>query len=138
MSPTARRVLWLVIAVAAAAAIVWILDRHEATERATAGLNRSLVFVDSTVPPEANTTLALIAAEGPFPHHRDGSTFQNREHQLPDHPAGYYREYTVETPEAADRGARRIVTGGNPPEVYYYTGDHYQTFRRLEVADGRR
>ena len=138
MSPTARRVLWLVIAVAAAAAIVWILDRHEATERATAGLNRSLVFVDSTVPPEANTTLALIAAEGPFPHDRDGSTFQNREHQLPDHPGGYYREYTVETPEAADRGARRIVTGGNPPEVYYYTGDHYQTFRRLEVTDGRR
>ena len=138
MSPTARRVLWLVIAVAAAAAIVWILDRHEATERATAALNRSLVFVDSTVPPEATTTLALIAAEGPFPHHRDGSTFQNREHQLPDHPGGYYREYTVETPGVPDRGGRRIVTGGNPPEVYYYTGDHYETFRRLEVTDGRR
>ena len=138
MSPTARRVLWLVIAVVAAAAIVWTLDRHEATERATAGLNRSLVFVDSTVPPEANTTLALIAAEGPFPHDRDGSTFQNREHQLPNHPGGYYHEYTVETPGAPDRGGRRIVTGGNPPEVYYYTGDHYQTFRRLEVTDGRR
>ena len=138
MSPTARRVLWLVIAVVAATAIVWILDRHEATERATAGLNRSLVFVDSTVPPEANTTLALIAAEGPFPHDRDGSTFQNREHQLPNQPGGYYHEYTVETPGAPDRGGRRIVTGGNPPEVYYYTGDHYQTFRRLEVTDGRR
>ena len=138
MSPTARRVLWLVIAVAAVAANVWILDKHAATERATAGLNRSLVFVDSTVPPEANTTLALIAAGGPFPHDRDGSTFQNREHRLPDHPGGYYREYTVETPGAPDRGARRIVTGGNPAEVYYYTGDHYQTFRRLEVTDGRR
>ena len=138
MSPTARRVLWLVIAVVAAAAIVWTLDRHEATERATAGLNRSLVFVDSTVPPEANTTLALIAAGGPFPHHRDGSTFQNREHQLPNHPGGYYHEYTVETPGAPDRGGRRIVTGGNPPAVYYYSEDHYQTFRRLEVTDGRR
>jgi len=131
-------VLWLLLAVAAVAAIVWMLERHEAAERATAGLNGSLVFVDDSLPPEANKTLALITSGGPFPHHRDGSTFQNREHRLPDHPGGYYHEYTVETPGAPDRGARRIVTGGNPPEVYYYTDDHYETFRRLEVTDGRR
>ena len=130
--------LWLLLAVAAVAAIVWMLERHEAAERATAGLNGSLVFVDDSLPPEANKTLALITSGGPFPHHRDGSTFQNREHQLPDHPGGYYREYTVETPGAPDRGGRRIVTGGNPPAVYYYSEDHYQTFRRLEVTDGRR
>ncbi len=130
--------LWLLLAVAAVAAIVWTLERHEAAERATAGLDRSLVFVDSNLPPEANKTLALITSEGPFPHFRDGSTFQNREHRLPDHPGGYYHEYTVETPGAPDRGGRRIVTGGKPPEVYYYTDDHYETFRRLEVTDGRR
>jgi guanyl-specific ribonuclease Sa len=39
----------------------------------------------------------------------------------------------VETPGAHDRGARRIITGGNPPEVYYYTGDHYRSFREFEV-----
>jgi ribonuclease T1 len=63
--------------------------------------------------------------------------FQNRERRLPDRPQGYYREYTVDTPGSADRGARRIVTGGDPPEVYYYTDDHYRTFRRVEARDGR-
>jgi guanyl-specific ribonuclease Sa len=138
MSTTVKRVLWLLLAVAAVAAIVWALERHEAAERATAGRNGSLVFVDKNLPPEANETLALIAAGGPFPYHRDGSTYLNWERRLPEHPGGYYHEYTVDTPGAADRGGRRIVTGGNPPEVYYYSEDHYRTFRRLEVTDARR
>jgi ribonuclease T1 len=33
-------------------------------------------------------------------------------------------------PGSPDRGARRIVTGGNGE--FYYTRDHYQTFVRLE------
>lgn len=88
----------------------------------------------SFLPPEAITTLELIERGGPFPYDRDGTIFQNRERLLPDRPRGYYREYTVETPGSRDRGARRIVTGGQPPEVYYYTDDHYRSFRQLEVG----
>ena len=88
----------------------------------------------SFLPPEAIATLALIERGGPFPYDRDGTTFQNRERLLPDRPRGYYREYTVETPGSRDRGARRIVAGGQPPEVYYYTDDHYRSFRQLEVS----
>lgn len=85
------------------------------------------------LPPEARRTLALIARGGPFPHRQDGVVFGNYEHQLPPRPRGYYHEYTVETPGAHDRGARRIIIGGNPPEVYYYTNDHYRSFRAFEV-----
>ena len=84
------------------------------------------------LPPEAIETLALIQRGGPFPYRKDGTTFQNRERLLPAKPRGYYREYTVPTPGARDRGARRIVTGGNPPEVFYYTADHYSSFRQVE------
>lgn len=85
------------------------------------------------LPPEAVATLEAIARGGPFRYDRDGSVFQNRERRLPDQPRGYYREYTVETPGSPDRGARRIVSGGDPPEVYYYTDDHYRSFRRVEI-----
>jgi ribonuclease T1 len=85
------------------------------------------------LPAEAWQTLRLIEAGGPFPYDRDGGHFQNREKRLPAQPAGYYREYTVRTPGASDRGARRIVSGGNPPVEFYYTDDHYRSFRRIEV-----
>ena len=85
------------------------------------------------LPPEARDTLASIARGGPFPHRQDGVVFGNYEHLLPEEPRGYYHEYTVETPGAPDRGARRIITGGDPPEVYYYTDDHYRSFREFEV-----
>lgn len=85
------------------------------------------------LPPEAISTLALIERGGPFPHRQDGTVFQNRERLLPQKPRGYYREYTVPTPGAGNRGARRWVTGGNPPEVFYYTEDHYRSFRKIEV-----
>ena len=85
------------------------------------------------LPPEARDTLQLIATGGPFPHRQDGAVFGNRERLLPDAPRGYYHEYTVETPGSSDRGARRIVTGGNPPSVYYYTDDHYRSFRAFTV-----
>jgi len=58
--------------------------------------------------------------------------FNNAERRLPDEPRGYYREYTVPTPGSADRGARRIITGKNGE--YYYTPDHYETFRRVDVT----
>lgn len=81
------------------------------------------------LPNEARQTLALIKAGGPFPYTRDGAVFGNREGRLPKRNRGYYREYTVRTPGAKDRGARRIVAG--VPGEYYYTDDHYQTFRRI-------
>jgi guanyl-specific ribonuclease Sa len=85
------------------------------------------------VPPEANETLAAIRRGGPYRYRQDGAVFQNREGHLPPQPRGYYREYTVETPGSRDRGPRRIVTGGDPPTEFFYTSDHYRSFRRIEV-----
>ena len=85
------------------------------------------------LPPEAKTTLDLIARGGPFPHRQDGAVFQNREKRLPKKSRAYYHEYTVETPGLNHRGARRIITGGNPVETYYYADDHYDSFREFEI-----
>lgn len=81
------------------------------------------------LPAEARATLQLIKAGGPFPYQQDGRTFSNREMLLPGKSRGYYREYTVRTPSARDRGARRIVAGS--VGEYYYTDDHYRSFRRI-------
>lgn len=87
------------------------------------------------LPAEARDTLRLIESGGPFPYDRDGTVFQNRERLLPPRPPGHYREYTVTTPGSRDRGARRIVTGGEPPVEFYFTDDHYRSFRRIEVRE---
>jgi guanyl-specific ribonuclease Sa len=84
------------------------------------------------LPPEALDTLALIARGGPYPHRQDGGVFNNYERRLPERPRGWYREFTVRTPGLSHRGARRIVTGGEPPSEYWYTDDHYESFRRFE------
>lgn len=81
------------------------------------------------LPPEARQTLSLIRQGGPFPYARDGAVFSNREAQLPGRRRGYYHEYTVKTPGARDRGARRIVVGEGGER--YYTDDHYRSFRRI-------
>jgi ribonuclease T1 len=81
------------------------------------------------LPDEARQTLELIKSNGPFPHAQDGRTFGNREKRLPIRAQGYYREYTVKTPGARDRGARRIVAGNGGE--FYYTDDHYRSFRRI-------
>ena len=86
------------------------------------------------LPVEAQATHRLILAGGPFPHRKDGAVFGNRERALPAKPRGFYHEYTVDTPGARDRGARRIVCGGAAPmnpEACFYTGDHYASFRRI-------
>ena len=85
------------------------------------------------LPREARETLALIRSDGPFPHAKDGTVFGNRERLLPRQPRGYYTEYTVRTPGSRDRGARRIVAGGDPRASgeYWYTDDHYASFRRI-------
>jgi guanyl-specific ribonuclease Sa len=89
------------------------------------------------LPVEALDTLALIERGGPYPHRQDGAGFQNRERRLPSRPRGYYREFTVRTPGARDRGARRIISGGAPPVEFFYTADHYPTFRRFAPAESR-
>ncbi|WP_371929857.1 ribonuclease domain-containing protein [Uliginosibacterium sp. 31-16] len=83
-----------------------------------------------SLPPEARATLALIQRGGPFPYQRDGVVFQNRERRLPRQARGYYREYTVPTPGAQDRGARRIIAG--EAHEYYYTANHYRSFQRIQ------
>ena len=81
------------------------------------------------LPQEAVETLALIRKGGPFPHPRDGVVFGNREKKLPARERGWYREYTVKSPGARDRGARRIVAGRDG--TLYYTDDHYRSFKRI-------
>jgi ribonuclease T1 len=81
------------------------------------------------LPSEARATLALIKTGGPFPYPQDGRVFSNRERLLPMQSRAYYREYTVRTPGVRDRGARRIVAGSGGE--YYYTADHYRSFRRI-------
>ena len=87
----------------------------------------------ANLPSEARATLDLIKRGGPFPYSKDGTVFGNREGLLPRKPRGYYTEYTVKTPGAKDRGARRIVAGGDPKQSgeYYYTADHYRSFMRI-------
>jgi guanyl-specific ribonuclease Sa len=94
--------------------------------------NRVGTIPAAALPEEARTTLKLIDAGGPFPYRRDGIVFQNRERRLPEQAKGYYREYTVQTPGSRDRGAQRIITGGRPPAVFYYTADHYKSFGRIQ------
>ncbi len=83
------------------------------------------------LPKEARETLALVRQGGPFPYRKDGATFGNFEKRLPLRGRGYYREYTVPTPGARDRGARRIVAGDRAAGEFYYTDDHYRSFRRI-------
>ncbi|MBY0411571.1 MAG: ribonuclease [Burkholderiaceae bacterium] len=87
----------------------------------------------SELPPQGRATYALIREGGPFPHDKDGTLFGNRERLLPAQQRGYYREYTVKTPGARNRGARRIVCGGKVhiPVACYYTSDHYASFRQI-------
>jgi guanyl-specific ribonuclease Sa len=80
---------------------------------------------------EIRMVLALAARGPPYLHRQDGTSFQNRERRLPAMPRGHYREFTVRTPGENDRGARRLVIGKDG--VIWYTIDHYQSFRRLDL-----
>ena len=92
----------------------------------------------SELPREARDTLSLIRKGGPHPYTKDGSIFSNRERILPKQPRGFYREFTVKTPRSRDRGARRIVCGGNVAkqsqvlDTCYYTDDHYASFKKIK------
>ena len=83
-------------------------------------------IAESALPAEARDVIKRIDDGGTFQYRQDGVTFQNRERRLPSEPSGYYREYTVATPGAADRGARRLILGREGE--LYYTPDHYGSF----------
>ena len=102
--------------------------RGSSTTRATTRPPDGMRTVKVTdLPGEARETLRLISSDGPFPYRQDGVVFENREHHLPVKAARYYHEYTVVTPGSPDRGARRIITGGDGN--HFYTDDHYASFR---------
>lgn len=140
-----RRNVWLLLALVLV--VAWIGWRQPANDAvpAPAGTPASAPAASverpdaalATIPREAFDTLRLIERGGPFPHRQDGGTFGNRERLLPLRDRGWYREYTVRTPGARDRGARRIVTGGDPPSEFFYTADHYRSFRRFDPHSGR-
>jgi ribonuclease T1 len=92
------------------------------------------VIKAENLPSEAQRTLALVKKGGPFPYAKDGVVFGNYEGVLPKQKRGYYHEFTVKTPGARNRGARRIVSGGDTASSgeYYYTDDHYATFKRIK------
>lgn len=134
------RVPLLLLAIALIGAALWLQRPAEqsppphapAAQQTAADAGARADDWPAFLPAEARPVLQRIAHGGVHPHRQDGSVFQNREGRLPARPSGYYREYTVDTPGLGHRGARRIVTGGQPPAVYYYSGDHYGSFRRFE------
>ncbi len=114
------------------AAMLWLpagaqAHTHHAAQSAHAGL--AIISV-AELPPQARDTLRAIKDGGPFAYPRDGVVFGNYERALPKRPRGYYHEYTVKTPGARNRGARRIISG--EPGEYYYTADHYKIFKRIQ------
>ena len=108
-----------------AQAFQWQSHPHEQNQNQGA---TGTVFV-ADLPDQARTTLRAIKQGGPFAYDRDGVVFGNFDRALPKQARGYYHEYTVKTPGVRSRGARRIISGGSGE--YYYTDDHYRTFKRI-------
>ena len=134
---------WIVLAIVIFAVAMW--QRHSATPVVATSPTESVDGklappampashdASASLPAQARDLVLLIRRGGPYEHRQDGGVFGNYEGMLPKQPRGYYHEYTVETPGAHNRGARRIITGGTPPDVWYYTDDHYRSFRRFEA-----
>jgi ribonuclease T1 len=118
----------------AARAVTTHHDSQQSPSRtaSTASSHPSAQTPLSSLPPEAQQTVALVRAGGPFPYSHDGIVYDNLENQLPSEPRGFYHEYTVVTPGSDDRGARRIITGQGGQ--FYYTADHYGSFVAVEVG----
>jgi ribonuclease T1 len=111
---------------------VSVLAKAPPPEVQTAASGSTVALAD--LPSQGRDTYALILQGGPFAYDKDGVVFGNRERSLPAQKRGYYREYTVKTPYARNRGAKRIVCGGKEPrtpDACFYTDDHYASFRRI-------
>ncbi len=120
-----KRCLWVLLA--------WLLCAGAFARPAPTAVRLATIQARD-LPAEARKTLALIKQGGPFPYAKDGVVFGNYEGLLPRQKRGYYHEYTVKTPHARNRGARRIITGGESAiaSEYYYTDNHYVTFMRIQ------
>jgi ribonuclease T1 len=116
-------------ALASAALAVLVALASPAAQAQFAPSPAAAEIAAAELPKEARETLALVKKGGPFPYAKDGAVFGNREKRLPAQKRGYYREYTVKTPGERTRGKRRIVAGRQGD--YWYTDDHYATFRRI-------
>ncbi|MEZ5564265.1 MAG: ribonuclease domain-containing protein [Gammaproteobacteria bacterium] len=132
-----RRLALPLLLAAIVAAFMWQSGTQPSSVPVTSTTHDSTVpeKAANRLPAEAQAVIRLIAQGGPFPYRQDGTVFQNREGRLPEMVRGYYREYTVPTPGARDRGARRLITGGTPPQVWYYTADHYGSFHKLNPEE---
>jgi ribonuclease T1 len=122
----------LLALVLAAVATFASMAPADSLAKQAAGLGDSVSL--SSLPAEAQRTEHLIHSGGPFPFSRDGVVFGNHEKRLERRPRGYYHEYTVPTPGARNRGARRIICGGKAPmepDACFYTEDHYNSFHRI-------
>jgi ribonuclease T1 len=118
------RLMWIVLAA------MLLLPLESQGARPIQGGQESLsVITIAELPVEARDTLRAIKQGGPFAYPRDGVVFNNFERVLPERQRGYYHEYTVITPGANNRGVRRIISG--VADEYYYTADHYQSFKRI-------
>jgi len=129
----ALRALRTVFAVSLLAAAATSADLAQARGPLLPGQAEASVAL-ADLPREGQRTYALILRGGPFAHDKDGVVFGNRERLLPLKRRGYYREYTVQTPGAQNRGGRRIVCGGlrpRAPDACWYTSDHYSSFRKI-------
>lgn len=131
MKAIARSLVWWVWLCGS----VWVCTNvvHAKSLSEGAGSRAMGVVVLAELPGPARDTYARILRGGPFPYAKDGVVFGNRERLLPRRDRGYYHEYTVPTPGAKDRGARRIVCGGplRQPEACFFSDDHYASYRRI-------
>ena len=121
--------LLVLTGVSGAQAFQWTAHSHESRQSASQDQGMAGTIAVAELPAEARETLRAIQQGGPFAYERDGVVFGNFERILPKQPRGYYHEYTVKTPGVRSRGARRIISGQD--KQYFYTSDHYRTFRRI-------
>ncbi len=134
MDKAARSSIWTSLRKLGILSVVVGTVLVSATVQARGPLDNLGTVALAALPAEAQKTQGLIRTGGPFPYSKDGVVFGNREQLLPRRERGFYREYTVPTPGSRDRGARRIVCGGQRPtlpEACYYTADHYASFKRI-------
>jgi ribonuclease T1 len=126
-----RRPAWTLLVLVAAVLALLVLQKVDTDDGRNPAPQASPTAqtAPSGLPVEAQETLDLVDRGGPFPYRRDGVVFMNREGRLPARERGYWHEYTVPTPGAQDRGARRLVVGREGEA--YYTPDHYRTFRKI-------
>ena len=64
-----------------------------------------------------------------------GNRFGNYEGKLPNQNGIKYTECDIDTKGSSSRGAKRLIFSSNGK--YYYTDDHYETFKEIVIKDGK-